>query len=141
MLSSGFFVLFARRFVFLQNFSREFVRYATIKHTGKELRITFSSSPPSSFLPSSELIYRTHNAFSTTVRRPLSPVPSLRPRYALILTNASIISATQKPSPFYTFLAILVTPIFLLALAAYVITTVETWSRYPKVCSPSPRPR
>ncbi|PUU76265.1 hypothetical protein B9Z19DRAFT_1129980 [Tuber borchii] len=44
-----------------------------------------------------------------------------------------IISATQKPSPFYTFLAVLVTPIFLLALAAYVITTVETWSRYPKL--------
>lgn len=44
-----------------------------------------------------------------------------------------IISATQKPSPFYTFLAVLVTPIFLLALAAYVITTVETWSRSPKL--------
>ncbi|KAG0636367.1 hypothetical protein HOY80DRAFT_1054826 [Tuber brumale] len=44
-----------------------------------------------------------------------------------------IISTTQKPSPFYTFLAVLVTPIFLLALAAYVITTVETWSRCPKL--------
>ncbi|CUS12545.1 unnamed protein product [Tuber aestivum] len=49
------------------------------------------------------------------------------------LTNTSIISATQKPSPFYTCLAVLVTPVFLLALAAYVITTVEAWSRSPKL--------
>jgi hypothetical protein len=36
----------------------------------------------------------------------------------------------------YTILAVLFTPFFLLALAAYIVATVDSWSRVPKVIDP-----
>jgi hypothetical protein len=40
-----------------------------------------------------------------------------------------MMTSPQQASPLYTVLAVLVTPVFLLALAAYVIASVDSWGR------------
>ena len=40
-----------------------------------------------------------------------------------------MMTSSQQASPFYTVLAVLVTPVFLLALAAYLVASVDSWGR------------